>query len=113
MLGPGSREKLPIPSQARCCLTSEKKPGTSLASRTDRQRQLNPLAAAQENTPSAPIGPTFYYFLQGSTPHSLPTHVPSRKGRVKLGGFILGGTMTPGHVKNKQHALAPLGSTMC
>lgn len=37
---------------------------------------------------------------------ALPAHVPPRKGRVKLSGFILGGTMTPRHVKS-QAACAP------
>lgn len=36
------------------------------------------------------------------SPFPLPAHVLPRKGRVKLAGFILGGSMTPRHVKAKQ-----------
>lgn len=49
----------------------------------------------------------------GFAPRSYPAHVPPRKGRVKLGGFILGGTMTPRHVKKQAARALPLGSATC
>lgn len=47
VLGPGSPEKLPIPSKARGGLTPGRKRASALAGGTDRQRQLSLPAAAQ------------------------------------------------------------------